>query len=67
MSPRNYKARQMASPAFAPNNYKNSIAGQKEKEVEQKLGLFCEKLKNRIFRRHDGQERSLDPQSGQKP
>lgn len=53
MSPR-HRAKQYANPAFAPEYYKNSVAGQHEAKVEQKMELFCEKLKNLLLRRKNG-------------
>ena len=55
MSPR-HRARQISHPAFAPDHYKNSIAGQNEAKVEQKIELFCEKLKNLLLRRSNGKD-----------
>ena len=43
------------------NGYNETARGKQEQKIE----LFCEKLKDRIFRRSDGKKRSLDPQGGQ--
>ena len=63
MSPR-YRAKQMAHPAFTPDHYKNSIAGQQEAKIEEKIDLFCGKLKSLLLRRSNGKDGSLDPQGG---
>lgn len=36
----------MLSPAFAPQNYKNSVAGQHEQRVEDKINKIINKIKS---------------------